>query len=580
MRAIGVAPLLLGMMALPLAAQLRGAAADSLTRAVQLEQGADWEGAAALYGALLRDRPANVDALMGLERVLPRANRRQDLLAPVARALAADTASVPVLGVAVRVFAGLGMPDSARKYVLRWAKRSPKDESPWREWSDAALVLRDLPQAHAALAFGREALGKPALALEIAQLAQAEADYPAATREWVLAVGASPYFLPGAASLLAGVPPADRSRVRSLLARDSTAVGRRLLGLVVSRWGESAEGLSLLRGAMPRDSSEAVMVLQALLDIFRPRTDRASLVARATTLELLAARQGAMDQGATRLEAARAFAEAGADADARRMLDLVARDSRSSATVQAGVSATRLEVLMAEGKAAEAEQLFRQVGSTLSLDARERSAQRITEAWVRAGDLDRAEALVSGDSSVAGLGLRGRIRLYRGDLAAADSLLKAAGPYDDDQVEALRRVSLLALLQSVEGSALPGLGPAMLKLDQGDSLGAASALEAVAGTIDSSRAAGLRWLAGRIALAKGDSTHALSLFEQADVPGAPGIAAGARLATARMLTARGKKVQAQQLLERLIIEFPESAVVPDARRLRDQLRGALPPGGG
>ena len=56
-------------------------------------------------------------------------------------------------------------------------------------------------------------------------------------------------------------------------------------------------------------------------------------------------------------------------------------------------------------------------------------------------------------------------------------------------------------------------------------------------------------------------------------------APSARLLRARLLAARGDTGTATGLLESLILDFPESAVVPEARRMRDVLRGRLPNGG-
>jgi hypothetical protein len=579
MRRTGGVLLALALGVASLAAQGRVPGMDAMTQALNLERRGAWNDAATLYLGLLRARPADADALMGLERVLPRADRRRDLILPIETALAADSANSAILGVAVRAFAGLGLPDSARKYVLRWAVLAPGDESPYREWADAATVMRDLPQAHAALDLGRKRLGSPALALEIAQLAQAEADYPTAIREWLLTLRESPYFLAGAASVIGSVPLASRTAIRDLLNKDPSAEARRLLGLLEARWGEPARGLGLLAGAMPSDSGEATAVLQGLLEILRSRTDRASLAARGGALELLADRQHGGDQVTTRMDAARAYADGGAEQDARRMLGLVAADSLAPASLATTASATLLGVLLAEGKAAEAERIFTQLAPSLSLDQRDLQARHVAEAWVRQGEFPRAEKLVGDDSTVAGLDLRGRIRLYQGDLAGASALLKAAGPYDDDQANALERVTLLTLMQSVGKDSLPALGAALLLLERGDSAGAVAALDSVAGRLEAPAGAELHLLAGRVALARLDSVTAARLFRAADVAGAPGVAAEARLALARLDAAAGRTDAARAALEKLILDFPESAVVPDARRLRDQLRGALPPGG-
>jgi Tfp pilus assembly protein FimV len=68
------------------------------------------------------------------------------------------------------------------------------------------------------------------------------------------------------------------------------------------------------------------------------------------------------------------------------------------------------------------------------------------------------------------------------------------------------------------------------------------------------------------------------LLRQADVADAPATAAAARLDLARIALLGGDSEAARQLLEKLILDYPESAVVPEARRLRDGLRGVTPSG--
>src|SRR5579862_2839890 len=125
-----------------------------LGRALMAEHNGAYGEAANQYAAILKTEPASLGALMGMEHVLPRLDRRGELVRLVENALAVDPTGVGVLGVAVRTFALAGAPDSAQKYVGRWASRAPNDEDPYREWSDAALQARDMAQATRALDLG------------------------------------------------------------------------------------------------------------------------------------------------------------------------------------------------------------------------------------------------------------------------------------------------------------------------------------------------------------------------------------------------------------------------------------------
>jgi predicted Zn-dependent protease len=74
----------------------------------------------------------------------------------------------------------------------------------------------------------------------------------------------------------------------------------------------------------------------------------------------------------------------------------------------------------------------------------------------------------------------------------------------------------------------------------------------------------------------GKSADAERLFRAAAVPEAPGTAPAAALALAELLIEQGRTADAIPRLEHLILTYPESALVPEARRRLDQARGAVP----
>jgi hypothetical protein len=278
------------------------------------------------------------------------------------------------------------------------------------------------------------------------------------------------------------------------------------------------------------------------------------------------------------MDAARAWADAGAEREARQLLAAIASDPAAPDGVASAASSTLLGVLLAEGRPAEAESLYVAIRGSLTLDDRDRDARRVAMAWARAGEMARGERLVVGDSSVAGFATRGLLRAYAGDLAAAGELLRIAGPYDDDQAAAVERVSLLALIEAMGRDSFPAFGAALLELERGDTAGAVVTFTRLAHDLEPAGAAALRYLAGDLALARGDTAVALPLLEAADTEAAIATAPAARFVRARILAERGERTVAQALLEDLIIDFPDSAVVPAARRFRDALRGAVPAG--
>ena len=86
-------------------------------------------------------------------------------------------------------------------------------------------------------------------------------------------------------------------------------------------------------------------------------------------------------------------------------------------------------------------------------------------------------------------------------------------------------------------------------------------------------------LAGQVAARLGgpqDSTAA-RIFEQVARAGGTGAAApAAELEWARLLVRQGRAAEAVERLEHLILSYPGSAFVPEARRELERARGAIP----
>ena len=83
-------------------------------------------------------------------------------------------------------------------------------------------------------------------------------------------------------------------------------------------------------------------------------------------------------------------------------------------------------------------------------------------------------------------------------------------------------------------------------------------------------------LAGRVEAARGRTDRAERLFRMADNADALATAPAAELELARLLVGLERVDEAIGLLEHLIITYAGSALVPQARRLLDAVRGAVP----
>lgn len=557
----------------------RGASQQpDMARAFALERRGDYAAAVDAYRKVLANKPAEVSALLGLERSLFPLNRTPELLPVVRAALAAAPSSSSVYGIALRAWATAGRLDTVRVLAERWARIAPTEETPYREWGTAELRHQNRSGARAAYLRGRQRLGRPdAMAAELAQLSLAEGDYGTALREWLLAVRRLPGHRLTAVSTLAQTPDTQRAELLGLLARESDFTARRLEAELRARWGDPLGGFRSLAAVLPPDRAQAVPALRGLLDQLRTLRTQEGRLAQGRVLEALAARSPGAGAARLRLAAAQAYSAAGEREAARRMLAGLAGDRGAPPAISSGAGAALVEVLVSEGNLDEASTRLAQLRSTLSADEYDGLRRKIALGWIRGGHLARADSAMAADSSVEGLALSGRIRLYRGDIAGAVQRFEAAGPYAGDRAEATRRTMLLALLLPLEPDSLPELGQALLQLDQGDSAQAITGLERVAsGLAPEHGGAELHLLSGRLSAASGQPEDAERLFRAAAVKEAPATAPAAELALAELLLSQGRAGEAVPVLEHLILSYRESALVPQARRRLDEARGAVP----
>ena len=551
---------------------------SALTRAFDLERRGDYAGAAALYRTLLADKPADISALLGLERSLLPLNQSAEILSAVRAALRAAPSSSSIYAIALRAWAAAKEPDSVRATAERWARIAPTEEAPYREWGAAELGNQNRAGAKEAYLRGREKLARPdAMSAELAQLYLSEANYHAALQEWLLAVRGLPGYRATAVATLSQAPEAARPDLLNLLGREPDLVARRIEADLRARWGDPIGAFRILAMALPSDRVQAIAVLRGLLDQLRTLRSPQARQVQGRVLEEIAARSPEISARRLRLEAAQAYTAGGDRAAARRMLGGLADDRDAPQSVASDAGTTLINVLISEGKVDEALKRLEVLRPRLRADEYESLRRGVAVGWLKAGDLVRAAATISRDSSIDGLAVAGRIRLYQGDIKGAVELLKAAGPYAGDRAEATHRTTLLALLQPLERDSMPALGTALLQLERGDTAAAIGGLERSAADLAPERgAAELRLLAGRLSAATGKQGEAERLFRAAAVKDAPSTVPAANLALAELLVSSHREDEAVQVLEHLVLAYPKSALVPQARRKLDEARGAVP----
>lgn len=566
--------------------------AQAIGQGFELERAGHYDQAASIYFATLRAEPANVSALLGLERVLPPLNRLSELLPAARRATAASPANVALRGILLRTYVALNEPDSARAVALRWAAASPRDEAPYREWAIALEDAHRHADARAVLLSGRQAIGRPgAFGIELAELDRLTGDWQGAAREWAAALPDAPAQLTNAVSELAEAPEAERERIARVLTGEdagreggeSAVLTRRLAAELLLGWGQATRAWTVFAPTVATPSSDALFALKRFADMAGARGTPDARRVRGLALSRYGEMAPEPEAARAWADAARAFVEAGDRAAAREVLEHVARDSSAPPDVQQLAQSAVVEALIDGGQLEEAaRQLARD--RQLSPDDRAGLSRRLARARIAAGDVDGAEVALAHDSSVEGLAVAGWIALYRGRLKRAQELFQAAGPYAGDRRDATERSEALALLQQVPRDSFPELGSALLLVARGDSTGAVAALSSAAGRLDVNAEGGrpdILLVAGRLAARPGGGLEqqrtALALFDEVVRSGGQGAAApAAELEWARLLVRQGQSADAVQHLEHLILSYPGSAVVPEARRELERAKGAIP----
>ncbi|MFI5213650.1 MAG: tetratricopeptide repeat protein [Gemmatimonadales bacterium] len=552
-----------------------------IMRGLDFERQGRFEDAVAAFRQVLAREPANAQALLGAERAYAQLGRRDSTLALATRAVAADPQGTLAWTVEVRSARALGGEAMAAEVLGRWMTASPGSESPYRELVRLLIATGRLDDAREAVMSARAHLGDPErLHPELAAVEAAAGNWSRAAGEWRAAVKADNDVAGSASFNLMSAPLAQHERViHALTDPDSAAAPRRVAAELLLGWNDPERAWATLQTAIPTDAATRRSVLQSFADRARASDGRASQRAAAQALEFMAAGLPPAEAARARIESARAFSAAGDQAAARRVLRGMADDPATGAEMARSAATTLVELYAKGGNPAEAARLLEQQRARLPGTEAERLGIIVARGWIASGDLDRADAAIAPDSSLAADEVRGWTALYRGNLADARERLREAGPTGrgSDADRSVERATVLALLQAVRADSSRDLGAALLLAARGDTARAALALVALARSPGTLGRPELLATAARYT-AVNDPAGAEALWTEvatAHPESAP--APTALLALARLLAARGDSAGATQRLEALILNYPASALVPEARRELDRVRGALPP---
>ena len=541
----------------------------------ELERSGRYVDAASVYFTTIRSDPTNIPALLGLERTLFVLSRMSELLPLVQNARARQPDSPALRSLELRVYAALNEPDSLEAIARRWAASAPQSEAPYREWGLALADRRMWDEARRAFLTGRRTLGGDGtLAIELAELEQRVGNWEASATEWGRAVTRLPDVEPNAASQLADAPAPMHDRVaRALTAPGVSVHARRLASEVLLTWGQPNEAWAALEPTLAAADTEAPTALRRFVDLAGALTTTDGHRVRGLALARWADMMPGSTGGRARAEAVRELLDGGDKAAARRVLEAHA-DSNGIA------QAALIHLLIADNQLDVAEARLSAPATPITADDRATLRLALARARVGRGELDRAAAALGDDSSVAAIAQRGWIELYRGNLKNAMEAFRLAGPYALDRAAATDRTAMMALMQRIQQESSPDLGAALLTLARGDSVAAIAALRRSAARLpEQGGRLEVLLIAGQVAAQKGGDQEltAISLFDEVVRTGGEGAAPpAAELDWSRLLVRNGMSAEAIPHLEHLILTYPNSAFVPEARRVLERAKGAIP----
>ena len=534
---------------------------DAYIRAQHLEQQNAFRPAANAYREALDKDPGALGALLGLERVYDQLGVRDSMLPVLERALTIDPRNAAIRGIQLRTLAAVGTRAQERAAFDDWRRAVPNDPAPYRAYARLLLSQGETAAADTILRQGAASAGSASgFAYETAMLRASMGLWPLAAQAWRQAVLDRPYFAQAAAFSLMPTPAPQRGAVRAALGAPPAKAGpRAVLAQLELTWGDARAGWTALRD-LPADS-EAFLAWTEFAQ--RAEGIEAWLVARDA---LVAAARGTQ---ADLLARAARDALRGGDARGADSLAALACARADSTEAASGAAPVRVEALSTLGRAADAERVAAAYAPYADADQRVAMTRLVAWAWVRAGDLTRARAAL--DAAGGGGGdAAGWLALYDGDLATARKRVTPERARTPDELAAA------AFLGRTTRDSSRAAGRAFLALARGDSAGAARDL--VRAAADCPDAAPLLLaLAGRIDAARGDDASAMALWkrvveEYASAPEAP----VSELAWARALRRAHRDAEAITRLEHLILTYPDSALLPQARRELDAARNALP----
>lgn len=552
-----------------------------LREAESYERAGDLNGAERIYERVLAGRATSLSAILGLERVLHMQGRIEEILPYAERLLARDPRSPIGHQMMMRVLSRLDRVQDMEAAATAWTDAVPNRETPYREiarlWNKRGATER----AIRALERGRARLGDDALAVELGALYAELGEARQAAREWNRAIGERASGVLRVSRQMASLPDGGAGvrplLVDALMSEPTTLARRQAAARLAISGGLGARSLDIVRSVandLPAGDLENFLV-----EVAR-RADGVRLyrVAYWGYGVLLAIGDKATDDLAVRNRAAELALMVGDTVGARRHYEVIERSYEVGSPMRRKATAVRIRLMVRDGAIDEARDAlasFRgQYPKAPELDS---VAAVLAAALLREDRVDDVEQVLEGVRGPHSSVLRAHLLVRHGEFDdARATLLRAAAELDGARAtEAIGLATLLGRLSDDAGRILArGMTEAVIGRTR-------DGLEVLVGGADGlppAEAAAILDYAAELADNAGLIGRAARIRRTiiAEYPDAAEVPA-ALLALARSEARRpGGIEEARQLLVHLVLNYADSALVPQARRELNELGRRVP----
>ena len=547
----------MGWLALSTAALSAQAQNQLFQRALDLENASRYREAVAAWRSVIA-AGATTQGILGLERVFTQLGQEDSVLPPLDSALAMNPADRALRGAQLRLLRSMGHEAQARAAFDIWRRIQPRDVAPYHDYASQLLQEGHTAAADTVLQQATTTLGSvQGLTIEIAQLRAALGLWGQAAIAWREAMAAELYIESAAIYSLMPAQAAARDSIRGVLAKvPMSAPLKRTLGALELAWGAPRNAWRVLATLTASDSAYDSW------NEFAQDAERAGawLVAR----DALAAMHKQRPNASIAMRAAQASISGG-DAAAALPLLASARETLQPFAIRTQVLPLQLRALSQLGRGGEAEALLAN-SVDIEAGARKSYARLVAWAWIRGGQIEKARAALVGANGDDEDEVTAWLALYDGNLAKARPGLRRPVEITAEAV------TVMAFLGRTHADNSRIAGRAFLALARGDSAQAAIGLERAADDLPDA-APFLLALAARVQAARHLDPAAIVLWERivTRFAAAPE-AAESDLEWARALTRAKNNSGAIERLEHLLLTYPQSALLPQARRELESLR--------